>query len=145
MTSPPYHLTLLSLAVQNKNNAMIQSLTWRVMTVLHSNITLSFLVGHTKFSPDWCFGLLKKKFHLTKVGTFADIGTVEESAIVNIPQVCGTETARVVVPTFDWKTEFALKFKNIPHIKTYHHFRFTGGAPGSVVVKRHADTEEMHM
>ena len=42
---------------QNKNNAMIHYLAWRVMSGLHKNITLSFLVvGHTKFAPDWCFG-----------------------------------------------------------------------------------------
>ena len=40
---------------QNKNNAMIHYLAWRVMCGLHKNITLSFLVvGHTKFAPDWC-------------------------------------------------------------------------------------------
>ena len=38
---------------QNKNNATIDYLMWRVMTGRHTNITYSFLVvGHTKFSPD---------------------------------------------------------------------------------------------
>ncbi len=37
---------------------MVQYLLWRSMT---THITLSFLVvGHTKFSPDWCFGLVKR-------------------------------------------------------------------------------------
>ena len=78
---------------QNKNNAMIHYLAWRVMVGLHRNITLSFLVvGHTKFAPDWCFGLFKKKLRKTKVGTLSDIGkVVDESARVNIPQICGTE------------------------------------------------------
>ena len=41
---------------QNKNNAMLHYLAWRVMTGRHTHITLSFfIVGHTKFSPDWCF------------------------------------------------------------------------------------------
>jgi len=45
---------------QNKNNCMLQYLVWRTMTHRHTNITLSFLpVGHTKFSPDRCFGLQK--------------------------------------------------------------------------------------
>lgn len=37
---------------QNKNNAVIQYLLYRVITGKHKSITLSFmLVGHTKFSP----------------------------------------------------------------------------------------------
>ena len=48
---------------QNKNAIMVQYLLWRVMTGQHKEITLSFMIpGHTKFSPDWCFGLLKKKY-----------------------------------------------------------------------------------
>ena len=37
--------------------------------------------------------------------------------------------------------EFARKFKTIPHIKSYHHFRLTVDSPGSVYVKTHTDTE----
>ena len=55
---------------QNKNNTMMQYLLWRVMTGRHTKITLSFLVmGHTKFSPDWCFRLLKQKYRKTDIGS----------------------------------------------------------------------------
>jgi hypothetical protein len=55
---------------------------WRVMTGLNE---ISFtLVGHTKFTPDWCFGLLKQKFGRTKVGCLQDIGrVVNDSAAWN--------------------------------------------------------------
>jgi hypothetical protein len=104
---------------QNKNNTMIQYLTWRVLCGLHKDITLSFLVvGHTKFSPDWCFGLFKKRFRKTKVGSLADIArVVEESAKVNTAQLCGTEDGQVIVSTYDWKTDFSTKFRTVPHIK----------------------------
>ena len=127
---------------QNKNNAMIHYLAWRVMTGLHKSITLSLLViGHTKFAPDWWFGLLKKPLRVTKVGTLEDIKiAVAESASVNIPQLCGTEDGIVLVPTYDWKAHLSMKLKTIPHLKTYHHFRFDCDAPGSVFVKTHADT-----
>ena len=47
---------------QNKNNCMVHYLLWRALTKRHTNITLSFLVvGHTKFAPDWCFGLFKRQ------------------------------------------------------------------------------------
>ena len=97
---------------QNKNNAMIHYLAWRVMCGLHKNITLSFLVvGHTKFAPDWCFGLLKQRYRKTKVGSLADIAqVVNESAKVNIPQLCGTEDGSIIVPTYDWKGWLATKF-----------------------------------
>ncbi|KAF0516463.1 chaperonin: PROVISIONAL [Gigaspora margarita] len=47
---------------QNKNNAMIKYLMWRVANGLHNSITYSFMVSeHTKFSPDSFFGLFKLK------------------------------------------------------------------------------------
>ena len=56
------HLHADNCGGQNKNNAMVGYLLWRVLTELHKNITLSFMItGHMKFLPDWCFGLLKKR------------------------------------------------------------------------------------
>ena len=50
------------------------------------------LVGHTKFSRDWCFGLVKQRYRRTKVGCLADIAkVVNESAKVNFGQLVGTE------------------------------------------------------
>jgi hypothetical protein len=114
------HLHADNCTGQNKNNAMVHYLAWRVVTGLHRNITLSFLVvGHTKFAPDWCFGLFKKRFRLTKIGTLADIAkAVDDSAKVNVPQLCGTEEGKVVVPTYDWKNEFSSHLKNVPQLKT---------------------------
>ena len=51
---------------QNKNNAMIQYLPWRVIKRQEESIELSFmLVGHTIFSPDCHFGTFKKAFHVS--------------------------------------------------------------------------------
>ncbi len=62
---------------QNKNNTMVQYLVWRSMTERHTRITLSFLVvDHTKFSPDWCFWLLKRLYRRTVVGSLMDIAEV---------------------------------------------------------------------
>ena len=75
---------------QNKTNAMIQYLAWRVLTNRHSSITLSFLVvGHTKFSPDWCFGLFKRTYRRTKVGSLQSIAkVVNESAERKFSSTC---------------------------------------------------------
>lgn len=79
---------------QNKNNAMVQYLVWRTLTKRHTHITLSFLpVGHTKFSPDWCFGLFKRLYRRTRVGSLQAIAQVaNNSADCNFPSLCHAKT-----------------------------------------------------
>ncbi len=63
---------------QYKNNTMIQYLAWRVLTGRHTDISLSFLVvGHTKFTPDWCSGLVKRLYRRTDVGGLDDFVQVK--------------------------------------------------------------------
>ena len=39
------------------------------------------IIGHTKFSPDACFGFIKRKFHRTDVSSLDDLArVVNESA-----------------------------------------------------------------
>lgn len=78
----------------------------------HHSIKLSFLpVGHTKFSPDWRFGLLKQRFRKTKVECLDDlVQVVESSAAINHVQLVGTQSGEVIVPTFDW-ADFLSKYK----------------------------------
>ena len=129
---------------QNKNNTVIDYLMWRVMTGLHTNVTYSFLVvGHTKFSPDWCFGLFKRLFKRTKVDCMADIAAVvDTSAVCNVPQIVHSEDTQIV-PTHDWSSFLLPHFKKISNIKKYHHFHFSSSTPGTVFVKEHADTPEV--
>ena len=74
---------------------------WRVLVGLHEEITLSFLlVGHTKFAPDWCFGLIKQKYRRTIVGCLDDIKeVVDKSADVNYTQLVGSQEGGTIVPT----------------------------------------------
>ena len=92
------------------------------MTGQHTEITLSFMIpGHTKFSPDWCFGLLKKKYRRTKVGGLVDlVGVVNDSANVNVAQVTGQEDGSVVVTTYDWHQYFGNYCTKLPGIKKLH-------------------------
>ena len=47
---------------QNKNFAFLWYYMWRAKSGLHEEINNHFLLpGHTKFAPDWCFGLLKQR------------------------------------------------------------------------------------
>ena len=44
------------------------------LTKQHQNVGLNFMVSrHTKFAPDWCFGLCKQSFSRTYVSSLDDI------------------------------------------------------------------------
>ena len=80
---------------------------WRVASGLNASASIAFLhAGHTKFAPDWCFGLLKRLFHCTKVSCMADIVEVVRKSSqtgVNLSQLVGDDDGNVIVPTYDWK------------------------------------------
>ena len=135
------HLHADNCVGQNKNNTMLQYLMWRTMVGLHKKITLSFLiVGHTKFSPDWCFGLIKRRFRRTSVSDIAAV--VDQSAIVNTPQLVGTQEGEVLVPTYDWAGMFGPYFRKLKNIKTYRHFQFEASTPGVVQLRFTADGQD---
>ena len=115
---------------------------WRVLIGLNSSIALSFLpVGHTKFSPDWCFGLFKQKFRLADVGCLNDIAEVARaSATVNSVQLIGTQEGEVLVPTYEWTGFFIPLFKKLPGIKKFHHFFVDELQPGIIKVKEWSDS-----
>lgn len=128
---------------------MMYYLMWRVLTGLHHEIKLSFLiVGHTKFSPDWCFGLAKQCFRRSHVSSLDDIAnTVARSSIVNVPQLVGNLDGDLFVPTYNWSEYFedhviktALK-----GITKFHHFRFSCLKPGVVFVKSSSTAKEQEI
>ena len=84
------------------------------MTGRKSSITISFLpAGHTKFSPDTCFSLLKHKFRKKDVDLLDDFATVvEKSASVNESQLVGNSNGEVIETTYDWTSYFAVFYKN---------------------------------
>ena len=105
----------------------------------------TLIVGHTKFSPDWCFGLLKREFRRTKVGCLDDIvWVVEKSAKVNHVQLVGTQDGQVLVPTYDWSEFFSSHFRQtaLKGIKSLHHLRFSHTHTGSVFVKESVSSPE---
>jgi len=114
------HLHADNCGGQNKNAIMVQYLLWRVMTGQHKQITLSFMIpGHTKFSPDWCFGLLKKKYRRTKVGGLTDlVEVVNGSASVNIAQSTGLEdgSSNGVIPFTAFEGLRFLKYTAVDNV-----------------------------
>ena len=129
---------------QNKNSPFLWYYLWRVNNELHSNINYDFLLpGHTKFSPDWCFGLVKQKTRRTFISSLFDIArAVEESASVNVAEFVGLHNGTVRVPTYDWATYLGQFYKKLPNIKSYYHFRFDKEFPGTVFCKQYWFSEE---
>ena len=129
---------------QNKNNTMVQYLMWRVLTGLHHSIGLHFFItGHTKFSPDACFGLIKRKFRRTDVSSLDDLAlVVNESAVCNLCQLVGTQDGTTIVPSRDWAGFLSSHFRRLDDIKQYHQFRFEQHHPGVVFLKKTATAEE---
>ena len=114
------------------------------MKGLHKSIKLSFmLVGHTKFSPDWCFGLIKRRFRISKVDSLDDlVKVVQESCSNNEVQLVGNQQGESVVDIFDWVQFFGSHFMKIPQITRQHHFEFLAATPGTVTVKEYTDSVE---
>uniref|UniRef100_A0A1X7U668 CCHC-type domain-containing protein n=1 Tax=Amphimedon queenslandica TaxID=400682 RepID=A0A1X7U668_AMPQE len=141
LNSVSIHFNADNCTGQNKNNTVIQYLLWRVMTGLNASISISFLpVGHTKFSPDWCFGLLKQKFRKAEVDSLDDfIQVVEQSSAVNKAQPVGSSNGELIVETLDWCSYFATLFKKIKGIKGFQHFVVNATSPGVVAARQTVD------
>ena len=124
----------------------MQYLAWRVLVGLNKTIILSFLlVGHTKFAPDWCFGLLKQRFRRSRVDCLDDIvQVIQSSAVVNEVQLVAKQNGEILVPTYDWAEFFQPHFSRtaLKGIKSYQHFRFDAANPEIVYVSTVADGPE---
>lgn len=131
---------------QNKNNAVIQYLMYRVMTGRHKSVTLSFmLVGHTKFSPDAYFGLIKMRYRRSKVYTYDHLLDVIDSSTTgnfNISQAYRDKHGRENFQFRKWSSWLGKIFKELPGITNYQHFRTEANAPGKINVKCSVDAEE---
>ena len=140
------HLHADNCTGQNKNRFVMLYCMWRVQAGLHKEITMSFLlVGHTKFSPDWCFGLFKQLYRKTNVGSINDIAeVVKRSASVNHPQLIGEYDGTTHVKMYDWSNFFeSHTIKSaLKGISKMQHFRFTADHPGYVFVKSSSDSPE---
>ena len=130
---------------QNKNNYLMWYLPWRTIHQLHTSVSVNFLItGHTKFGPDWCFGLIKQRYRREMVSCLNDVvDVINDSTItgVNIAQRVDTEDGEVIVPQADWQAFLQPFFRVMPGIKRYHHFRFDSIQPG-MLFRHHTSKQE---
>src|SRR5205807_4434361 len=115
------YLTADNCVGQNKNNALLQYLAYRVLAGLHTRIELSFLmVGHTKFSPDGYFGLIKHRYRRSKVYTYEQLGEVIEASSKNGHNVYqpyrNKLTNKSEIVYRDWVSWLTQYFRPIPKI-----------------------------
>ena len=102
------------------------------------------LAGHTKFSPDWCFGLAKQKLQRSIIGCLDYLANViTNSAAPNITELIGLEDGTVLVPTYYWVEFLGLHFRKIPQINKQYHFIFTTTSRGKVALKEMNNSEEV--
>jgi len=120
------HLQCDNCSGQNKNRIVLWYFAWWVATSRHRSVSLNFLTaGHTKFAPDWCFGLLKQGFRRNVVSSLEDMASVvNESAVVNVAQLVGKEDGTSLVPVADWDAFLSTSFRPMPGIKKCHHLRY---------------------
>lgn len=140
------HLTADNCVGQNKNNALIQYLMYRVLTGLHDKINLSFLiVGHTKFSPDGYFGLIKQHYRKSQVYTFEQLANIVESSSKNGYNVCVGASEKKAPPIVyrDWTSWLSQYFTVLKGISNYHHFTITKNHPLILIVKEQKNSNEI--
>lgn len=139
------YLTADNCVGQNKNNALIHYLMYRVLSGLHTNIEMSFLiVGHTKFSPDSHFGLIKQRYRRSQIYTYEQLAeTIEASAHAGY-NYCHRfhqkERQREIVYR-DWSDWLSSYFNQIKGITSYHHFIINDENKGSIILKERVDSE----
>ncbi|XP_013394668.2 LOW QUALITY PROTEIN: uncharacterized protein LOC106162085 [Lingula anatina] len=143
------HLHCDNCSGQNKNRYVLYYFCWRVMRGMHTEVTLNFMPpGHTKFAPDWCFGLLKKCFRRSEVSCLNDLCSVVRESTpvskVNIPQLVGQENGIVHVPTYNWQAYFNPVCKQDGD-KKISHMRFSATNPGRVFYKSSLAEDELHV
>lgn len=109
---------------QNKNNALLHYLLWRVMKNKNKSIELNFLLtGHTKFSPDRNFGIVKTKFSKSIVDCHEDFIEVINTSSPNkfniaVPSKDPKTKTRNVFWA-EWDKHLQQYFKSIPNISKY--------------------------
>ena len=140
------HLSADNCTGQNKNNALLQYLMFRVLTGLHDKIELSFLVvGHTKFSPDGYFGLIKRHYRRSQVYTYGQLADVVESSSKNGHNACVRISKNMSSPIVyrDWSSWLSQYFRVFKGISNYHHFKIEKKNPSIIIAKERKDSEKI--
>ena len=129
---------------QNKNNIVLQYLLWCTTVGLSSKIELAFMIaGHTKFGPDYGFGVFKRLYRHADVNSVKDVCSLMSTSKLLIAEPVGYENGEILVPCYDWQSKFQGMGK-VTGIKKYHHFIFDSKT-SSVTVKEFVSSEQVEL
>ena len=125
---------------------MIAYLAWRVLTGLHDSITYCFMVaGHTKFSSDRFFGLIKLLLRKSEVDNLEDLIKVVENSTpggYNIAQTIFDNNGNQIVHFYEWTDWLKQNFTTIPNILKQHYFEFNSLDKGKVKISTSSNREK---
>ena len=103
------------------------------------------VAGHTKFSPDGFFGLLKLKLRKSEVDNLNDLVKVVENSTpggFNKSQTIFDENGNRIVHFYNWVEFLSKHFKTIPNILKYHHFTLHKNSIEKVEVQKTIDGDK---
>ncbi len=108
---------------QNKNSIVIQFFLWCVAIGIADHIELKFLLkGHTKFSPDGGFGLIKKRYRRVNAYT---IEHVADEVIKSTRESKRNDAVILENKDFrDWKTALQNYFTSLKGVRDFCIFEF---------------------
>ena len=80
---------------------------WRVVTGLSTRIELAIMVaGHTKFSPDYGFGVFQKLYRHSELNSVEEVCAMMGRSSLLVAEPVGTEQD-AIIPCYDWQAKFA--------------------------------------
>ena len=101
---------------------------------------------HTRFGPDWCFGLIKIKYkhsYVSAISQLAEVVLTSTTKSINIPQLISEPCSdNSLVPVRTWKVFLEACFRKIPNLTKYHHFRLSSSEPGKVFIREFQSSAE---
>jgi hypothetical protein len=108
------------------------------------------VAGHTKFSPDRFFGLIKKLYRQTNVSSLQEIERMVLASCIagkNIPLPTVDCVGKRNVIWYCWNDFLSKYFTTIPNITKYHHFQFKKSRVGLALIKEfhNDDKAEVNM
>jgi hypothetical protein len=121
---------------QNKNNTTIQFLLYLIICGYYETIELNFMIpGHTKFSPDRNFGMIKKKYWKSTTERIDDfVKVVEESSPAGLNKTQLYKNGHGF-QYLDIKGGLEKYYQKLPNIAKYRHFLFSADNLGVVKVQ----------
>ncbi|XP_071056005.1 uncharacterized protein [Onthophagus taurus] len=123
---------------QNKNNAVLSYLQWRVARKLNQTILFNFLLtGHTKFAPDRYFGIFKAKYATSNIDTYEDL---LQCVVESSPSSHNKAVSAENVTWYQWDSYLKPFYRPLVGITQFHHFII---CTDCVKTKKFADSEDV--